>query len=62
MSTSVGSAGSSGGQPVQLGLDPCAIVLVLIDKTEADVSQAAPAAPRARAGGDTTGHTLDRYA
>jgi hypothetical protein len=48
---------------VQLGLDPCAVVLVLIDKTESDVGgHADPAAPPPPAGGDGGGHMLDRYA
>jgi hypothetical protein len=47
---------------VQLGLNPCAVVLVLIDKTQADVSQAGPPAPTAQAGGDSASHTFDQYA
>jgi hypothetical protein len=67
MSATVAPSGSS-GQPVQLGLDPGAVVLVLIEKTEADLRAPAPAAGRPPASatasprGGGNGQVLDRYA
>jgi hypothetical protein len=61
MSTSVAPAAARSGQPVELGLDPCAVVLVLMNESQVDDSRAASPG-RPAPGGASGGHTLDRYA
>jgi hypothetical protein len=61
MSTSVAPAGTSSGAPTQVGLDPCAVFIVLMDETEADLQKAAPPALPAPSGGGG-GQAFDRYA
>ncbi len=59
MSTSVAAAGASNGQPV-IGIDPCAVFLVLMDETQADLSKAQATPPPSPNG--NAGHSLDQYA
>ena len=60
MST-VAPAATSTGQPAQLGIDPCAVFLVLMTETEDARSKAAPPSPPPSSGNGSRGH-LDRYA
>ena len=62
MSTSVAPAATTSGQSVQLGIDPCAVFLVLMTETEDGRSKAAPPSPPASSGNGSSGHTLDAYA
>jgi hypothetical protein len=61
MSTSVAPAATSSGGPTQVGLDPCAVCIVLLDDTEADLQKTAPQGRPAPSGGGS-GQALDRYA
>jgi hypothetical protein len=61
MSTSVAAAGASSGQPV-IGLDPGAVVLVLMDETQTDMNKVQAPTPSSSGGNGSSGHTLDQYA
>jgi len=45
MSSAVEPAGTTSGTAAQLALDPCAVILVLVDKTETDVKAPPPSDP-----------------
>ena len=60
MSTSVAAAGASSAQPV-IGIDPCAVFLLRVDETQADLSKSQPPTPSSPPSG-SAGHSLDQYA